>query len=94
MSDLINLEDDELRREKYYREHYREVYAAGGYPYEHYKDAYQYGRSMGEAWEEPEYDWSRVRTEARRGWEALYDEPWPQVEEAVRAGWRESLERA
>lgn len=94
MSEFIDLEDEELRREKYYREHYRRVYAADGYPYEHYEDAYKYGQSLGEAWDEAEHDWMLVRTEARRGWEALYEEPWPQVEEAVRAGWREARERA
>ena len=41
-----------------------------------------------------EYDWMLIRTEARRGWEALYDRPWPEVQEAVREGWRRALTRA
>ena len=94
MSDRMNLKDRDLVREKWYREHYREVYAAGCYPYEDYQDAYRYGYSMGQAWDEPEFDWMLVRTEARRGWEALYDRPWPEVEDAVREGWRRALARA
>lgn len=94
MSELVHYEDEELAREMQYRRHHREVYAAGGYPYEHYERAYRYGHSVGQAWDDPEHDWMLVETEAQEGWEALYDEPWPDVEEAVREGWRRALEQA
>jgi hypothetical protein len=88
MSELMNLEDEELAREKWYREHYEEVYAASGHPYEDFEEAYNYGYSVGQEWDELDYDWDAVRSEAQRGWEALYDRPWLDVREAVWEGWR------
>ncbi|HSJ52439.1 MAG TPA: hypothetical protein VLC52_01730 [Anaerolineae bacterium] len=92
MSDLVNYEDEELLRERYYKEHYDEVYAAGGYPYEHYKAAYQYGHLLGMAsQEQEEKEWMLAGPAARWGWEDLSEEPWADVEEAVHEGWRRAL---
>jgi len=89
------MEEERIVPQDRYRRHYQETYAQSGYSYERYEDAYEYGRSLGQAYEEPaDVDWMQARPEARRGWMARSETPWPEVEEAVREGWRQALERA
>lgn len=74
-----------------FRRHYQRTYAQGGYPYERYENAYRYGYAMGQVWEQPEQDWMLARPEARRGWMARREQPWEEVEEAVRTGWEQAI---
>jgi hypothetical protein len=75
-----------------FRRHYQETYAQGGYPYNRYENAYSYGYALGQVWEHPDRDWMLARPQARRGWLARYEQPWEEIEGAVRTGWSRAIE--
>ena len=90
--DALDMEDDYLEQEPFYRSHYEERYRSGLRDYTWYEPAYRYGyiSAMDERYDNyPAWD-DRLESDIRRQWEAseyAAESTWDEIKDAVRRGW-------
>jgi hypothetical protein len=68
---------------------YATNYAASGTPYTRYTPAYRYGYGLATDDRYHGREWNEIEMEARRDWEAQYNDAWDDFKNAVRRGWEE-----
>lgn len=76
-----------------FHSHYNANFANTGYDYSYYAPAYEYGYTLANDPRYRDYDWTRIESEARAGWEGRNEGPWDRIKDAVRNAW-ESVREA
>lgn len=71
-----------------WRNHYNQMYASSGHPYDYYNSAYQYGYTLANDQRMHDYSWDEIENRARQNWESSNRQSaWDDVKDAVRHAW-------
>lgn len=70
-----------------FRNHYSNYYGQGGYTYNDFLPAYQYGYDLANNQRYAHRDWNTVEPEARQTWEERHPGTWDQFKAAIQHAW-------